>query len=240
LHHAKEEYKEFHRAWQLLFPDTRIENLRALARSDRIACLCMLSHAIYENELADFFIANVNKWQRRSITLDACKKDMIPHFTLPPQVVRTNVSAIQRLSKAKSDFDNAQDPKRAELQHSLRNAERRDASARRTWMQHAVPRKVLADRKRLADDRDKVKAAIDAAGGKASVDLEAALIMANAAHDRAAEAISRAEDDAETARQSIPKKYRTLEKAEAVCRPALARELQPGPSAAAASASPTP
>jgi hypothetical protein len=241
---AIEQFTEFHRAWQVLFPSTPIRNLGDLARLDhigpRIACLCMLSHAIYENEVADFLIVNVNKWQqRRSIALDGCKQDMVPHFNVPPPVLWNNVAAIQRLSKAKSDFDAAQDPKPPELLRKLKDAERRDANSRQNWMRHAA-RSVHADRRLAEQRRNRIKAAIDAAGDKVPVDLRANFVMANAAHEKAAEAISRAEEDAEEARQSIPKKVETLEKAQAACLPAPARELQPGPSAAAASPSPAP
>ena len=245
LRHAQEQYREFHRAWQLLFPSTSIENLGALARVDRIgpriACLCVLSHVIYENELADFFIANVNKRQRSSPTaLDKCKEDMVPHFNVPSQVLRNYEAAIGRLSEAKSHLGEAQDPKPPELQRNLEQAERSAEGARRRWMQYAVPRKLHADMRLAEQGRDRVKSTIDAAGANVPVALATALVKANAAHKKAAEAISRAQEDAEEARQSRPKKLETLKKAQAACLPAPARELQPGPSAAAASPSPAP
>ena len=241
---AIEQYKEFHRAWQVLFPNIPVKSLADLARLDRIgtrvACLCMLSHAVYQNEVADFLIVNVNKWQRRrSIALDDCKEDMVPHFNLPPQVLRISAAAIQGLSKAKSDLEEAQDPKSPDLLRNLENAETRDKNARQSWMRYAV-RDLEVERKLAEQRRNRIKAAMDAAGDTVSIDLETAFVMANAAHERASEAIARAEKDAEKARQSIPKKRETLKTAQAACLPPPQHELQPGPSAAAASPSPTP
>ena len=44
----------------------------------------MLSHAVYQNELADFLVDRINKWQNSSAWLNTqsdlteCRKDFIP------------------------------------------------------------------------------------------------------------------------------------------------------------------
>lgn len=81
-------FAEFRSAARFLFPSTPMKRLSQLPEMDgigtRVSCLCMLSHAVYQNELADFLVDRINKWQNSNRWLNtnddltACRKDLIP------------------------------------------------------------------------------------------------------------------------------------------------------------------
>jgi hypothetical protein len=83
LRSLKANFAEFSRALRFLFPDERpTTTLAALPKLDgigkRIGCLCMLSRAVYKNELADFMIARVHKWHDVNADMSKCREDLIP------------------------------------------------------------------------------------------------------------------------------------------------------------------
>jgi hypothetical protein len=110
---AMAHYAEFHRAWDVMFPNATVRRLADLPRMDgigtRVGCLCMLSFATYQHELADFLILNVNRWQRRTITIDNCKEDMIPTLQtgVPSQIARAETSTAQAVARAKAAISRA-------------------------------------------------------------------------------------------------------------------------------------
>lgn len=82
LRSAKTDFAEFNRALRFLFPDTRAASLVQLPKlggiGERIGCLCMLSRAVYQYELADFLIARIHGWQDAKASMSKCQKDLIP------------------------------------------------------------------------------------------------------------------------------------------------------------------
>jgi hypothetical protein len=82
LHSARTAFAEFRRALGVLFPSAQAKSLAELPKVSgigaRIGCLCMLSHAVYKNELADFLIERINKWQDVKTDMSKCRDDLIP------------------------------------------------------------------------------------------------------------------------------------------------------------------
>ena len=82
LHIVKTNFAEFSRALRFLFPGAPATTLAGLPKLDgigqRIGCLCLLSRAVYKNELADFMIARVHQWQDVNADMSKCQDDLIP------------------------------------------------------------------------------------------------------------------------------------------------------------------
>jgi hypothetical protein len=221
MHLAMKQFADFQRAWQVLFPAAPIKKLADLPQMDgigtRIGCLCMLSYVIYENELADFLVANVNKWQRRVVARNDCKSDMIPTFNVPLRIVRRNVVTLRRVSATAKELEAAAEPKPPELEQQLKEETEEDQRARVQWMRYAVPRRTVADSAAATRQRKALQAAMRAAGNDAPPELSAGSVIAVAVEEKAQGAVKSAQEDAESARQSMPKKYSTLDDAEAAC-----------------------
>jgi hypothetical protein len=111
---ANEEYRnaiatkaEFEQALRTLYPDARATRFADLPQlkgiGPRIGCLCMLSYVTFENELADFFIGRLDRWQKQKIEQPACRRDLIP---ATQTMVPTRVRAIA--SRAQSEFEEAE------------------------------------------------------------------------------------------------------------------------------------
>jgi hypothetical protein len=111
---ANEEYRnaigakaEFEQALRALYPDARATRLADLPQlkgiGPRIGCLCMLSYVTFENELADFFIGRLDRWQKQKIEQPACRRDLIP---ATQTMVPTRLRAIA--SRAQSEFGDAE------------------------------------------------------------------------------------------------------------------------------------
>ena len=111
---ANEEYRnaiaakaEFEQALRTLYPDARATRFADLPQlkdiGPRIGCLCMLSYVTLQNELADFFIGRLDRWQKQKIEQPACRRDLIP---ATQTMVPTRLRAIA--SKAQSEFGEAE------------------------------------------------------------------------------------------------------------------------------------
>jgi len=86
----------------------------------RIGCLCMLSHVTLENELQDFFIGRVDKWQKQKPDQTACRRDLIPAIqTTVPQRLIAMVPWAERQEQAAEKKLQAAEPKTKELQEEL-------------------------------------------------------------------------------------------------------------------------
>lgn len=216
------QYAEFHRAWEILFPGAPVKKLADLPQVEgigtRVGCLCMLSHMTYEHELADFLIVNINKWQRPNVTLDACRIDMIPPINVTRSVLRSTVTAHQRLAKAEADYEAASETERVGLKRGVDRAKLNADRADARWIKAAIPARLTADAKLAAEQLAAIKAAVDTATGGASVELQSRLVMATAADAKAKEELERTQSDAKLVSESIRPKVATLRKAEADCR----------------------
>ena len=115
---------EFEAALRTLYPTAhplRLADLPHLKEiGPRIGCLCMLSYVTQENELQDFFIGRVDKWQKQKPDQTACRRDLIPATqTTVPQRLRTMVSqAKKQVEAAEKKLEDAE-PKTKELQDEL-------------------------------------------------------------------------------------------------------------------------
>jgi hypothetical protein len=91
---------EFQSALQALYPGMQAARLSDLPQlpeiGPRIGCMCMLSYVTLQEELADFFITRLNRWQQVKIELPVCRRDLIPRMQTS---VRPNLSRIERLAK---------------------------------------------------------------------------------------------------------------------------------------------
>jgi len=134
---------EFERALRTLYPTAHAVRLADLPRLEgigaRIGCLCMLSYVTSKNELADFFIDRLDKWQKRNIDKQACRRDLIPptQTVVPFSIRRKESSAAEKLkaaekalqdegsnpSKRQEEFDQAKKA-HEDAQQERRNAEK--------------------------------------------------------------------------------------------------------------------
>jgi hypothetical protein len=92
---------EFERALHTLYDTAHPARLADLPHlkdiGSRIGCLCMLSYVTSKNELADFFISRLDRWQKQNIDQPACRRDLIPQTqTRVPNNVKQWASFAER------------------------------------------------------------------------------------------------------------------------------------------------
>ena len=115
---------EFEAALRTLYPTARPLKLADLPHlkeiGPRIGCLCMLSYVTLENELQDFFIDRVDKWQKQKPDQTACRRDLIPAIqTTVPQGLRVMMSSAERQVQAAEKKLQDAEPKTKELHAEL-------------------------------------------------------------------------------------------------------------------------
>jgi hypothetical protein len=115
---------EFEAALRSLYPKAhplRLADLPHLTEiGPRIGCLCMLSHVTLENELQDFFIGRVDKWQKEKPDQTACRRDLIPAIqTTVSQRLIAMVRSAERQEQEAAEKLQAAEPKTKELQEDL-------------------------------------------------------------------------------------------------------------------------
>jgi hypothetical protein len=118
---------EFEQALQTLYPNSRLVRLADLPYLNgigpRIGCLCMLSYVTRENELADFFILRLNRWQGQ-IDQAVCRRDLIPQTQIRPlQLERRVLYTAEQIRDAFNELQQA-DSKTSKLQDKLEAHER--------------------------------------------------------------------------------------------------------------------
>ncbi len=105
---------EYQSALRALYPNMQAGTLSSLSKlpdiGARIGCMCMLSYVTLQNELADFFILRLNRWQRQGkLELPMCRRDLIPRLqiALPPGLRTRELLAGMRLRRAQRALDAA-------------------------------------------------------------------------------------------------------------------------------------
>jgi len=120
---------EFERALRTLYPGAHPARLADLPYLEgigpRIGCLCMLSYVTRKNELADFFIARFDRWQKQKIDQPACRRDLIPWMqTRPSFLVLRQASYAERKFKEAEDELQKADSKTSELQKKFEDSKK--------------------------------------------------------------------------------------------------------------------
>lgn len=120
---------EYQTALRALYPKMQADTLSSLPKlpdiGARIGCMCMLSYVTLQNELADFFILRLNRWQRQAkLELPMCRRDLIPRLqvVLPPGLRTREVIAGIRFRSAQRAFSAAPE-KSEQLKQSLARAD---------------------------------------------------------------------------------------------------------------------
>ena len=120
---------EFEAALRTLYPTARPLELADLPHlkeiGPRIGCLCMLSYVTLENELQDFFIDRVDKWQKQKPDQTACRRDLIPAIqtTVPQGLRRDDVLGGKTGAGSGEKLQDAE-PKTEELQRGTGQEQR--------------------------------------------------------------------------------------------------------------------
>ena len=108
---------------RMLYPKADLPHLADLPLfpeiGPRIGCLCMLSYVTLKNELQDFFIGRVDKWQKQKPDQTACRRDLVPAIqTKAPQSLISGVDVGEsEVRKAEEKLQAA--PETKELQEEL-------------------------------------------------------------------------------------------------------------------------
>lgn len=138
LRSAKANFTEFRRALRALFPGAQATKLESLPKltgiGPRIGCLCLLSHAVYKNELADFLVSRINDWQDVTADVSKCQNDLIPareteEYDSTKKAEEDANDKLVRAENAVNEIDNLR--KRLE-QATTRNQSRIDEARRRS------------------------------------------------------------------------------------------------------------
>jgi hypothetical protein len=99
---------EFQSALQALYPGIQAARLPSLPQlpeiGPRIGCMCMLSYVTLKEELADFFITRLNRWQQTKIELPMCRRDLIPRMqtSVRPSLLRIQWLANEQVMRARA------------------------------------------------------------------------------------------------------------------------------------------
>lgn len=149
---------EFQSALGTLYPGIQVASLSDLPQlpeiGPRIGCMCMLSYVTLENELADFFITRLNRWQQMKVELPMCRRDLIPRTQteVRPSLFRMEELAKQQLTREQAALKaaNASTPV---LQEAVDKAQEAVDKANERYQRAAAAvtraKKVVADADKL-------------------------------------------------------------------------------------------
>jgi hypothetical protein len=218
----------------VLFPEAQAASLGDLSKVDgigrRISCLCMLSHAVYQSELADYLIAQIRRWQDVTTDMSKCREHLIPRLD---RETYERTDGAERVAKTK--LDNAEwdleTPARLEKAiadaRSLLAGEMNEADDRLAKAQAALAEadpKTPELEKRVRDAVSAqafVKRRGEGRIARAEADLKAAETRKPEFENAATEArklYSEAEKAASSPKYHWKKKNEVLDKAEKACR----------------------
>jgi hypothetical protein len=168
---------EFERALQTLYPSARPNKLSALPHlkgiGPRIGCLCMLAYVTRKNELADFFIGRLDRWQKQKTDQQTCRHELIPktQTRVPYQIerlasiaARKLIEAEQKLIKAEEELQKAAS-KTSKLQEDFEEKKNARANAQEA---HEKAQQDLREAKTNAENAAMVFRKKDEAAKKAA------------------------------------------------------------------------
>ena len=233
LKKARTNFADFQRALRVLFPSAQAARLADLSALDgigtRISCLCMLSHVVYQNELADFLIARIHKWQDVKANMSKCRDDLIPAREKATFEATRDAYSDAELKydgpAAELDvfaqFETSLEKARSDHAEKVEDAARKLESAQ-SALEKADPKtpdmeKAIADAlKALAEAKAEAKSVI---GGMEAVLEEAKprLPELTRARDEAREVLDKARDAAFSPRMNMERKEHELKSAAAAC-----------------------
>lgn len=231
-------FAEFRSAVRFFVPAAQVKRLAELpdlsSIGTRISCLCMLSHAVYQNELADFLVDRINKWQNSSAWLNTqndlteCRKDFIPQreeetyrkTKMAEDTLRSEFEEAER--RVKSVNGEAIDIARAELTEVTEKAARELAAAEAA-LAAADPKTpeleqaVSEARRALARTTARAERRLTAAEGNFRV-LQSEKPEYERVFELAKENFSKAREEASSPKYSWKKKNGKLKTAAQACR----------------------